>query len=159
MQEAKELLKHIPYCLALLTARRGEEFNAMPVSWMGQVSSEPPLIQVAVKTSRYTYNMIRDTGKFGIVFLDKSQKELVPGFKLKGDDKSKKFASYKIITTPAGLPALDDSLGYCDCSVVTMLTPGDHALFIAEITAAKIIREGESLTLFHYGEDYHYGLK
>ena len=159
MDDLRKLLKSIPYPLALLTACRGDKINAMPVSWMGQVSSDPPMIQVAVKPKRYTHDMIRDTGRFALVFLSKGQQDLIPKFKAKGDDRSKKFEGLKFRETPAGCPILDDAVGWMDCRSVSMTRPGDHTLFVAEITDAKLNSEEETLTLAHFGKDYHYGIK
>jgi len=159
MNDRNELLKTIPCALLLLTARRGDEINAMPVSWLGQVSAEPALIQIAVKPERYTHDMIRDTGIFGLVFMDESFKDEIPGFKLKGDDKSQKFADYDISDSPAGLPVLGNAVGWMDCGVVSMVRPGDHTLFVGEITAAKMLKKGDVLTLAHFGKDYHYGIE
>ena len=158
MKDAKELLKTIPYSLALLTARRGDEINGMPVSWMGQVSSEPPLIQVAIKPIRYTHDMIRDTGKFALVFLSKDQKDLIPRFKSKGENRALKFGGLKLSQSPAGCPVIEESVGWMDCRMVAMMRPGDHTLFVAEITGAKF-NGGQALTLADFGRDYHYGIK
>lgn len=157
--DTKELLKNIPYALAILTARRGSEKNAMPISWLAQVSSEPPLIMAAVKNIRYSHDMVRESGRFAIVFLDAGQKDLIPKFKDKDANKGRKFEGLAVSDSPGGCPVLDDSLGWLDCKVINSMKPGDHTLFIAEITVAKLIRKGEGLTLAHYGKDYHYGLK
>jgi len=158
MRDAKVLLKTIPYPLALLTTRRGEEINAMPVSWLGQVSSEPPMVQAAVKTVRYSHDMIRESGRFAVVFMAVNQKELIPAFKLESDDRSEKFKGFKVSETPGGCPVLDDTVGWLDCRVVSMTTPGDHTLFVGEITDAKALKEDEVLTSLDWG-DYHYGIK
>ena len=158
MKDLKSLLKTIPYPLALLTARRGDEINGMPVSWLTQVSSMPPMIQVAVKTVRYTHDMILDTGRFALVFLSEDQKNVIPGFKTGGEDRSKKFEGFAVSQSSAGLPVLDDAVGWLDCRVVSMTRPGDHTLFVAEITDAKLVNEGEPLTCAHFGKDYHYGI-
>ncbi len=158
MNDLNELLKTVPYSLALLTTRRGDEVNAMPVSWMGQVSAEPPLMQIAVKPERYTHDMIRETGIFTLVFLSKEQKDNIPGFKIKGDDRSKKFEGFDVSESSAGLPVLNDAVGWMDCKVVSITRPGDHTLFVGEITDAKVLNEGEALTMAHYGKEYHYGI-
>lgn len=159
MSDTAELLKKIPYPLALLTCRLGDIRNGMPISWFTQVSSDPPLVMTAIKTSRYTHDMVKNSGVFAIVFLDANQTDLVARFKDKSPDKAKKFEGLKVSETPAGCPVLEDSLGWLECKVITSIKPGDHTLFIAEITASKLIRTGEGLTLAHYGKDYHYGIK
>jgi len=159
MSDAKELLKHIPYPLALLTVRKGDLKNGMPISWVAQVSSDPLLVMAAVKGVRYSHGMVKESGRFALVFLDADQMHLVSKFKDKGPDKDKKFEGLKLGETPSGCPVPEDSLGWLDCKVIDSICPGDHTLFIAEITAAKQIKKGEGLTLKHYGKDYHYGLK
>ncbi len=157
MYDARELLKNIPYPLALLTTRRGDEINAMPISWLTQVSSDPLMVQAAVKTVRYTHDMIRYSGHFAVVFLKKDQSDKLQGFKSKDPDRSKKFEGFKTAETPGGLPVLAEGIGWLDCEVVSMLTPGDHTLFIGEITGAKLLNRAEPLTSLDF-KDYHYGL-
>jgi len=157
MYDARELLKNIPYPLALLTTRRGDEINAMPISWLTQVSSDPLMVQVAVKTVRYTHDMIRQSGRFAVVFLRKEQKDRIQRFKSKDPDRSKKFEGFKTSETHGGCPVLDDGIGWLDCEVVSMLTPGDHTLFIGEVTGAKLLNRAEPLTCADL-EGYHYGL-
>lgn len=159
MSDAKELLKHIPYPLALLTVCHLGKKNGMPISWVAQVSSDPLLIVAAVKDIRFSHDMVKESGRFALVFLDADQLDLVAKFKDKDPDKEKKFAGLKAGATPSGCPVLEDSLGWLECKVISAIKPGDHTLFIAEITAAKQIKKGEGLTLKHYGKDYHYGLK
>lgn len=158
MYDARELLKNIPYPLALLTTRRGDEINAMPVSWLTQVSSEPPMVQAAVKTVRYTHDMLRQSGRFAVVFLRKDQKDKIQGFKSKDPNRAKKFEGFKTSETPGGCPVLTEGIGWLDCEVVSMITPGDHTLFVGEITDAKLLNRAEPLTSMDY-EGYYYGLK
>lgn len=159
MSDEKELLGKIPYPLALITACHQDIKNAMPISWVAQVSSKPFLIMAAVKDIRYTHNMIKESGRFALVFLGADQLDLVPKFKDKDPEKARKFAGLKVSETPSGCPVLDDALGWLDCKVISSTKPGDHTLFIAEITASKVLKKGEGLTVAHYGKDYHYGLK
>lgn len=159
MFESGELLKKIPYPLALLTCRLGDVRNGMPISWLTQVSSEPPLIMAAIKTSRYTHDMVKNSGIFAIVFLEATQTDLIGRFKDKSPDKGKKFEGLKVSETPSGCPVLEDSLGWLECKVISSLKPGDHTLFIAQISASKLLKKGEGLTLAHYGKNYHYGIK
>ena len=159
MSDAKELLKKIPYPLALLTACHKDVKNAMPISWVAQVSSNPYLVMVAVKDVRFSHDMVKESGKFALVFLGTDQMDLVPKFKDKDPEKARKFAGLKVSETPSGCPVPDDALGWIECKVIDSIKPGDHTLFIGEITAAKVLKEGEGLTVAHYGKDYHYGLK
>jgi flavin reductase (DIM6/NTAB) family NADH-FMN oxidoreductase RutF len=159
MSDAKELLKKIPYPLILLTTCEGETKNGMPISWVAQVSSNPPLVMAAVKEVRFSNRMVSESGRFALVFLGSDQLELISKFKDKDPDKKRKFTGLKIGSAPSGCPILLDALGWLDCKVISAIKPGDHTLFIAEITAAKVLRSGDGLTVSHYGKDYHYGLK
>lgn len=50
MEDRNELLKIIPYGIYLLTTKNSSTTNGMPLSWFTQVSHDPPLIAIAVRS-------------------------------------------------------------------------------------------------------------
>ena len=53
-----------------------------------------------------------------------------------------------------GCPIISDSLGYIECQVVGTVDKGDHTVYVGEVVAAGIHREGEALRLETTGWQY-----
>ncbi|HEU5326958.1 MAG TPA: flavin reductase family protein, partial [Thermomicrobiales bacterium] len=53
-----------------------------------------------------------------------------------------------------GCAILDDTLGWLECRVTGELPAGDHTVFVAEITEAGVLRDGEALTMSETGFRY-----
>lgn len=43
-----------------------KEANITTIAWTGVINSEPPLVYVSIRPSRYSYNIIKKTGEFVI---------------------------------------------------------------------------------------------
>ena len=59
-----QALKTLTYGLYIVTVSVGGVRNAMPASWVSQVSYDPPRIMVAVKKTRRTHDMLTKAGGF-----------------------------------------------------------------------------------------------
>jgi len=149
-----ELLNKTVYGCYLLTCSAGEEINGMPLSLFLQVSFQPPVVAVGVSPKRYTHKMILESGAFAVVFLRKEQKPLVERFKLKSEERSKKFEGLEWERGITGAPILKDCLGYIECRLIAWLGFGDHTLFIGEVVKEKLLQEGEVLSVSDLGKYY-----
>jgi flavin reductase (DIM6/NTAB) family NADH-FMN oxidoreductase RutF len=66
------------------------------------------------------------------------------------------LAGVRVIETPGGLPALADSLAWVECRLVSTCDfGGDHEIFIAEIVAGEILKEGKPF-MHVRGSGFHY---
>ena len=136
------------YGIYILTTAYKEEVNGMVASWVSQVSYEPPLIMVAIHPNRYSHHLIAQSGYFALHLLDRNHNHLIGHFK--GPDPVKKFASTPWIIGKTGSPVLKSCLGYMECEVKDSYRPGNHTLFIGEITDAQAFSEGQPLSSFDY---------
>lgn len=49
-----------------------ENRNLLTVAWTGTVNSEPPMLSISVRKSRYSHDLIRDAGEFVVNLTDES---------------------------------------------------------------------------------------
>jgi flavin reductase (DIM6/NTAB) family NADH-FMN oxidoreductase RutF len=113
--------------------------NLITISWFGTVCSEPPMISMAVRKSRYSYSWIHEQGEF-TVNLPRAQDLAAAKFCGSASGRTvNKFEHLKL--TPAPCPPLTDapmlaeaflSLG---CRVQHELPLGSHNLFVAEVVS------------------------
>ena len=138
--------------LYVLTACHGETVHAASVSWVSQVSFEPPLVMVALKRNSHLAHAVGKAHRFAVNILDTEQGILAETF-------------FDHLTVPAGTPnlaghAVRDSVGHCplltdamawlECRLaVELQTPGDHKLVLGEVTGAGIRRPGLPLVLWN----------
>lgn len=98
--------------------------------------------------------MIKNSGVFAISFLDAEQKNLAQKFFQPQRRVGNKFDDVEFYLGETGCPIISDSLGYIECQVVDTVAKGDHTVYVAEVIAAGVHREGESLRLETTGWQY-----
>jgi len=150
--ERIKILGKMTYGIYILTTAYKEEVNGMVASWVSQISYDPPLVMVAIHPNRYSHHLITQSGYFALHLLDRNQNHLIEHFK--GPDPVKKFASTPWIRGKTGSPVLKSCLGYMECEVKARYSPGNHTLFIGEITNTQVFSEGEPLSTVDYAGVY-----
>ncbi len=153
-QKVNRVLKRLVYGVYLLTARSGNEINGMPVSWVSQVSHEPPLIMVCVAQERYTHAMMESSRAFALNIMARGQKGLVDSFMARGIPKSEKFKMVRYREGITGSPLLKDALAYLECRITDTLDTGDHTIFVGEVVDAASMGKGSPLSESDYGHSY-----
>lgn len=59
------MLYPLPAVLVSVTDGQGND-NVFTVAWTGTICSDPPMVSISVRPSRYSYQMIKDTKEFVI---------------------------------------------------------------------------------------------
>ena len=119
-----------------------------------QASFKPPLVVNCVKQDSKSHEMIKTSGVYAISFLDAEQKNLAQKFFAPQRRVGNKFDDVEFYLGETGCPIISDSLGYIECQVVDTVAKGDHTVYVAEVIAAGVHREGESLRLETTGWQY-----
>jgi flavin reductase (DIM6/NTAB) family NADH-FMN oxidoreductase RutF len=155
-QKAKKtMLRKIPHGLYICGVKEGEEMNGFTVSWLMQSSFEPPLVVNCVKKGTVSHEMIKNTQVFAISFLESGQKDLAASFFRPKTRVGNKFEDVEFYEGEAtGCPIIQDSLGYIECQVVGTVENGDHTVYVGEVIASGIHREGDQLLLSSTGWEY-----
>ncbi len=147
--DQKALFK-ISYGLYVLTANENGRDNGCIINTAQLLTDEPRRITVAVNKKNLTHDMIMSTGKFNIsVLTDKAPFETYKEFGfVSGRDKDK-LADTAIEFTRAdnGVVYINTNVNaYISGKVIESKDYGTHTLFVAEVTAARIVGEGDSVT-------------
>ena len=92
---------------------------------------------------------------FALSILPEEDKTLMKHYAKPFED-ANPFAGVRTLQTPAGIPALADSLAWLECTLISTCDFGaDHELFIGQITAGAILKEGKPYTHIR-GNGFHY---
>ncbi len=116
--------------------REGEKPNIITVAWAGNVCSSPAMLSISVRKSRYSYDIIKETGEF-VVNLTNS--ELVRATDWCGVRSGRDHDKFKEMNlTPQksqkiSAPGIAESPVNIECRVKEILELGTHDMFVAEV--------------------------
>jgi flavin reductase (DIM6/NTAB) family NADH-FMN oxidoreductase RutF len=167
IEQAHRLLSPGP--IALVTSQRKGRASVTPIGWISTVSSRPPMVAIAVYQDHFIHELIRASSEFvvNIPSVDLIKQVAYCG-SVSGRDVDKLEATGLHLAEPRYVetPLIDECIGHIECAVVTVLSPGDHTIFIGEILAAKaeseafeerwLLKDRELRPLHHLG-GAHYG--
>jgi 3-hydroxy-9,10-secoandrosta-1,3,5(10)-triene-9,17-dione monooxygenase reductase component len=149
-------LGRIPSGVFILTAAHGKESTAMLASWVQQTSFQPPTVTISISKDRSIVQLIRASGKFAISVVPENDTSLMKRYArgIKPDEDA--FAGMKVTKSPAGLPVFSDAVAWLECSLLNAFEfNADHDLYVAQVTAGQLVREGPSFT-HQRGNGFHY---
>lgn len=140
------VLSKIPYGVSVVTVGLGGDSNGLTVSWMSQVSFEPPHIMIAVDSAHHSTDILTSTKSFAVNLLKDDQKDIATHFAKQSIINVDKADQYSLREASTGTPILTDALAYLDCEVVQQFEVGGHTVFIGQVVDAAILNDGEPLT-------------
>jgi flavin reductase (DIM6/NTAB) family NADH-FMN oxidoreductase RutF len=153
-QAKKTILRKIPHGLYVCGVTDGEEVNGFTASWVMQASFQPPLVVNCVRQDSKSHAMIKASQVFALSVLETGQKAIAQTFFKPQRRVGDKFENIESYLGETGCPIITDSLGYVECRVVGMVEQGDHTVFVGEVIAAGVHREGDPLLLESTGWQY-----
>ena len=131
------MLYPVPAVLITVADKQGNP-NIFTVAWAGTICSDPAMVSISVRPSRYSYHMIEETGEFVINLTTRDLAFATDYCGVKSGKDLDKFKELGLHTSPAdkvGAPLLDESPVNMECRVTQVLHLGTHDMFIAEVAA------------------------
>ena len=153
-QAKKTILRKIPHGLYVCGVKDGERVNGFTASWVMQASFQPPLVVNCVKQDSQSHAMIKSSGVFALSVLEAGKKDLAQQFFKPQRRAGNKFEEVEFYLGETGCPIISDSLGYVECQVVGAVERGDHTVYVGEVIAAGVHKEGDPLLLESTGWNY-----
>ncbi len=165
--ERNAFLAPVPVVLLTCVGRDGSP-NILTVSWVSVVCGTPPMVGVAVRTERFSYNRIRETGEFVLNIPSAALLRAVDFCGTVSGETVDKFAQANLTAVP-GIKVRPPMIAECpvnlECVVRQTLPLGSHVLFLAEVAAvhadAEVVEDGTivlgrvaPLTFDPFGGDY-----
>ena len=131
------MLYPLPAVLITVADRQGNP-NIFTVAWAGTVCSDPAMVSISVRPSRYSHHMIEETGEFVINLTTRDLAFATDycGVKSGRDvDKFKELGLHMSSAEEVGAPLLDDSPVNIECKVTQVLRLGTHDMFVAKVVS------------------------
>ena len=135
-EAAKEKSKMEPKPNAIVSTRYNGEDNALVVAFASNASLDPPMLMVGIVPSRYSYKMIKESGKYVVNIPTKDFQE---EFKYLGTVSRRDEDKLKDMNTADGdivdVPILLDCPVNFECTIVDSFQPteGTHEFFVGKI--------------------------
>lgn len=145
------VLNSIATGVYVLTAESEGKANGTTVAWVTPVSFDPLLVMVSLANVRFSYDLVKKSGYFGINALTKDKVETARHFGFQTARDTDKMSGQSYTSTDNGVPVLDEASAFIECRVVDSFPAGDHTMFVGEVVDARAVRGGETI-IFKQGD-------
>ncbi len=157
----------------MVTCGDMEKSNIITVGWTGIINTHPPRVSIAVRPTRHSYQIIKDSGEFIIHLTPASLIRecdycgIYTGAKV---DKFAKTGLHKASASVVACPIIEECPLALECKVIDVLPQGTHDLFLAEVVAVdvedsildengKLCMDRAGLAAYAHGEYFALGKK
>ena len=125
---------------------KDQDGNANPITlgWVMCTSHHPPMLAISVAFQRYSYNAIRHSKCFTVVFPNEKQANEALFFGTRSGRDTNKLAEYGTKTDPAvkiDSVILPNALANFECVLDGELVTGDHTIFAGRVVASHVNTE------------------
>ena len=125
-----------PIPAVLISCGTMKESNIFTVAWTGIINTNPAMVYISVRPSRYSYNLIKNTKEFVINLTNKELSFATDwcGVRSGKDyDKFKEMKLHKEKGKSVKCPLIKESPVAVECRVKEIVELGSHHMFIAEV--------------------------
>jgi flavin reductase (DIM6/NTAB) family NADH-FMN oxidoreductase RutF len=134
------MLNPVPAVMVSLADEAGRT-NIITIAWAGTICSDPPMVSISVRPSRYSYDMLMQTGEFVI---NLTNEKLVRACDYCGVtsgrdvDKFKKMNLTPLAMQHVKAPGIAESPVNIECHVTETKELGSHTIFLAEVLGVTV---------------------
>ena len=115
-----------------------EKSNIITVAWTGIINTDPAMVYISVRPTRFSYEIIKNSKEFVINFTDENLAYATDWCGVKTGSKIDKFKEMKLTKEKAKFvkcPIIKESPVSVECKVLEVKELGSHHMFIAEVLA------------------------
>lgn len=139
-----------PIPVVMVSCGDMKKSNILTIAWTGIINSEPPLVYVSIRPTRYSYQIIKDNMEFVINIPDEKLVWEADFCGTKSGKNVDKFTETNLTKEECKLvkaPAIAECPISLECKVKEIKELGSHHMFIAEIVSVNstkdIIEDGK----------------
>lgn len=115
--------------------------NILTVAWTGTVCTNPPMVYISVRPSRYSHHMIVETSGFVINLTTEELAHATDYCGVRSGREVDKWKEAKLTPVKSDLvkaPCIAESPVNIECRVVRTEHLGSHDMFLAEVAAVHV---------------------
>jgi len=139
--------------------------NIITLAWVGTVCSEPPMVAIAVRPSRYSFDLILENGEFVVNLPTIHEAAAVDICGTTSGRDHDKFITTGLTPLPASRvapPLIEQCPVNLECALRHSIKAGTHEIFIGEVLVVQVDEErttGKGLirpeeALCYHGNEY-----
>ena len=143
MWKPGNMLYPLPAVMVSVTDGMGKD-NIITVAWAGTVCTNPPMVSISVRPSRFSYEMIRKTGEFVINLTTEKLAFAADYCGVRSGRDVDKFKEMKLTKEKADFvkaPMIGESPVSIECRVKEIKELGSHHMFLADVLAVHAEEE------------------
>lgn len=157
----------------LVTCGTANKPNVLTIGWTGICATHPPMTYISVRPTRFSHDIIMQTGEFVINLTTTSMVRAVDFCGVRSGKDTDKLSVCNLHTEPCSIgntPCLTESPLSLICKVVNHSELGSHTMFLAEIigveaderyidSKGKLNLQQSGLLAYSHGEYFSLGAK
>ena len=139
VKKASTLLYPVP--AVLVSCGTGERANIITLAWVGVLCSDPPLLGIGVRPSRYSHGLLQEYGEFVVNLPRTDQAERVDYCGMVSGRNVDKWAACGFTRgepSRVQTPIISECPVNVECRVQRVLSLGSHDLFVGEVLAVQM---------------------
>ena len=113
-----------------------EKGNIITVAWTGILNTNPAMVYISVRPTRYSYNLIKESKEFVINLTNRQLAYATDWCGVRSGEKYDKFKEMKLHKEKANFvsaPLIKESPVSIECKVKDIIKLGSHDMFVAEV--------------------------
>ena len=138
--KAGNMLYPLPVVLVSV-ADGSKETDIITVAWAGTICTNPPMVSISVRPSRYSHHMIMETGEFVINLTTKELARATDYCGVKSGRDVNKWKEMNLTPIPSQkvkAPSIAESPVNIECQVERVENLGSHDMFVAKVVAVQV---------------------
>ncbi len=137
------MLYPVPAVMVSLSDGHGKN-NIITVAWTGTVCSDPAMVYISVRPSRYSYELLKKTGEFVINLPSRELVRAMDFCGVRSGAEVDKYAECRLHAGSDGVvgaPTIEEAPVSIGCRIKQVLPLGSHELFLAEVVSVSVKEE------------------
>lgn len=144
----REVLGHFATGITVITGSTSSGPAGFTCQSFSSLSLDPPLVLILPSRKSVSWPEIAESGRFCVNVLSEQQRSVSNGFAQSGSDK---FAGISWGTSPSGLPVIDGSSAWIECSIESTYPGGDHIIVVGNVQHLDHSVDRIDPLIFHRG--------
>ena len=125
-----------PIPAVMVSCGNMENSNIITVAWTGILNTNPAMVYISVRPTRYSYNIIKESGEFVINLTTNELVKQTDWCGVRSGEKFDKFKEMNLHKEKANFvkcPLIKESPVSIECKVKKVIELGSHHMFMAEV--------------------------